>query len=436
MARLPSHLQATLDALQAKATDGVCQISLAELSQTLSVSQRTVRRRLRSLEELGYLHTQHVPGQPSIYRLTPGDQDSASSLSRRRSPFRSLSCFFRIPRRPLSRITQPVRRLFTSGSQPATERWRNDKFASAQTVGRQDILNLLQENIAKERHSLLVGPLGIGKSHILRHLATDLSTMYAERPTTNAGDVHPSSLVVGHCLYLEHISPLKPALMELARKLHKDGHLDVEGIEARYMEWEDVRKKLASLRVHQLANLVTTAMKDQGYVLLLDHLERVTPTMLPHLESLMHVALVIGATDELKATTQRLWWSFEHIEVPPLAHEEARQLLWQVADRSKIEHPQLFETRVLQQAKGNPLAIVTMAGKARTATLSVGEIRGLQHGAGTRYVSLTPLLLFLGALIVAVRFVALGLNDRDLYILAGLGYAFFFVLRHFIYRID
>jgi len=319
-------------------------------------------------------------------------------------------------------------------------------------VGRQDILDLLWENITKGRHSLLVGPLGIGKSHLLRHLAASPVTADGEPQTTkltllatadrgpptaaSPDDGGRPSAVRGRFLYLEHISPLKPALIELARRLHADGNLEVEGIEARYMEWEDVRKKLASLRVHQLANLVTAAMKDQGYVLLLDHLERVTPTMLPHLESLMHVALVIGATDELKAATQRLWWAFERIEVPPLAQEEARQLLWQVADRSKIEHPQLFETRVLQQAKGNPLAIVTMAGKARTAALSVGEIRGLQHGAGTRYVSLTPLLLLLGALIVAARFVALGLNDRDLYILAGLGYAFFFFVRHFIYRID
>jgi len=91
---------------------------------------------------------------------------------------------------------------------------------------------------------------------------------------------------------------------------------------------------------------------------------------------------------------------------------------------------------VLQQAGGNPLAIITMAGKARTAELSAQEIRGLQHGAGTRYIPLTPALMLIGAVIVAARFVALGLNDRDLYVLAGLGYAFFFVMRYFIYRID
>ncbi len=108
------------------------------------------------------------------------------------------------------------------------------------------------------------------------------------------------------CLYLEHISPIKPALLNLAQLLHQDGALEVEGIETRYMEWEDVRRKLVPRRVSELAQLVTGCMQDQGYTLVLDHLERVTPTMLPHLDALMEVALIIGATDELRPQAQRL----------------------------------------------------------------------------------------------------------------------------------
>jgi hypothetical protein len=281
-------------------------------------------------------------------------------------------------------------------------------------VGRQEILATLRENVAKRRPTLLVGPLGIGKSHILREFRAG-----AER-----------------CLYLEHISPIKPALLNLAQLLHQGGALEVEGIEAKYMEWEDVRKRIAPRRINQLTELVMECMQDQDYILILDHLERVTPTMLPHLDALMGVALVIGAADELRSQAQRLWWAFERIEVPPLAKDEARRLLWQVAELDRVKNPQLFETRVLQQSGGNPLAIITMAARARTAALSDREIRGLQHGAGTRYVALTPILLILGALVVATRFVALGLNDRDLYVLAGLGYASFSILRYFVYRLD
>jgi hypothetical protein len=364
----------------------------------MGVSGRTVRRRLMCLEALGYLRIERLPGRPSTYRLTPKGQ----GLSGIGGLLRRLTLTVgRPPSAALGLTTSGGS--FPVGSGPVTT-----------TVGRQEILAALGESSAKRRPALLVDPLGIGKSHILRDFSA-----FTER-----------------CLYLEHISPIKPALLNLAQLLHQDGALEIEGIEARYMEWEDVRKRIAPRRINQLAELVMECMQDQDYILILDHLERVTPTMLPHLDTLMGVALVIGAADELRSQAQRLWWAFERIEVPPLAREEARRLLWQVAELDRVKKPQLFETRVLQQSGGNPLAIITMAARARTAALSDREIRGLQHGAGTRYVALTPILLVLGALVVATRFVALGLNDRDLYVLAGLGYASFSILRYFIYRLD
>jgi DNA-binding transcriptional ArsR family regulator len=394
MARLPQKLQAALDAVCASAAAGECSASLAELARPLGVSGRTMRRRLMRLEARGYLRIERLSGRPSVYRLTPKGQ----GLSGTRGFLRRL--FAR-----KSRGDSPLLPCTSAPLPPSP---------LAQTVGRQEILATLRENVAKRRPTLLVGPLGIGKSHILREFRAG-----AER-----------------CLYLEHISPIKPALLNLAQLLHQGGALEVEGIEAKYMEWEDVRKRIAPRRINQLTELVMECMQDQDYILILDHLERVTPTMLPHLDALMGVALVIGAADELRSQAQRLWWAFERIEVPPLAKDEARRLLWQVAELDRVKNPQLFETRVLQQSGGNPLAIITMAARARTAALSDREIRGLQHGAGTRYVALTPILLILGALVVATRFVALGLNDRDLYVLAGLGYASFSILRYFVYRLD
>ena len=188
MATLPRKLQAALDAVRASADDGECSASLAELARPLGVSGRTMRRRLQRLEELGYLRIERLPGRPSIYRLTPKGQGlggigglllswGARVLGSRGAPLS---------------LRSPA---------PLLKQW-----------GAEEILATLQENVAKRRPTLLVGPLGIGKSHILREFSAG-----AER-----------------CLYLEHISPIKPALLNLAGLLHQDGALEVEGIEANY----------------------------------------------------------------------------------------------------------------------------------------------------------------------------------------------------------
>jgi len=459
MSDLSRNLQAALELIRADATDGECRAPLGKLGAQLGVSARTMRRYVIRLEELGYLRIQRLPGQPSVYRLTAKGQRRWKfgfriwNFGLGIGPFRnpqSETC----PEPSRRACPEPSRRIHNPQSQTETP--------PIVTVGREEIFAALQASVAKKRPALLVGPPGIGKSHILRQFASDLGRKNggAEVPSTLKGPQDPKGLSGAKeqeqrenskseirnaalssskgpkCLYLERTTPIKLALLNLARFLHQDGILEVEGIEAGYMDWEDVARKLTRLRINELIGVVTESMGDRDYVLILDHLEAVTPTMLPQVDALMGVALVIGATDELKDSLWRLWWAFERIEVPPLSREQARELLWQVADRNKIENPQLFETRVLQQAGGNPLAIITMATKARTAELSAQEIRGLQHGAGTRYVPLTPVLLLVGALIVAARFVALGLDDRDMYILAGFGYAFFFFLRYFIYRAD
>lgn len=432
MTGLPKHLQATFDTLQAHASDGTCQMSQAELALARDLARQTISRHLRELERLGHVSIHRRPGQPSVYQLTNDRR------SKRRRIIDALRQFMPWGQRSGERSAS------ASASQPS-----DPPTQSVELVGREDILSTLQENVAKGQHTLLVGPLGIGKSHLLHHFATTLeqgSTEAREQGSWGAegpgstgesspSPQHPGTPAPQH-IYLEHVSPIKPALLGLAEQLHADGVLEVEGIEATYLAWDDVRKKLTPLRVNQLAELVIGCMKHQDYVLVLDHLERVTPTMLPHLNALLDVAVIVAAADELKSSAQRLWWSFDRIEVPPLTNQQARDLLWQVADPDRIAEPQFFETRVLQQAGGNPLAILTMAAKSHMSDLSAREIRGLHHGAGIDYVPLTPLLMIIGALIVAARFVALGLNDRDLYVLAGLGYAFFFVMRYFIYRVD
>lgn len=81
--------------------------------------------------------------------------------------------------------------------------------------------------------------------------------------------------------------------------------------------------------------------------------------------------------------------------------------------------------------------------QGRPAQRSIKALKGLgipvevALGAGAaaepRYLDMTPMIVVLAALIMGVRYMALGMHDRMLYVLAGLGYALFFVVRSFSY---
>ena len=282
-------------------------------------------------------------------------------------------------------------------------------------IGRQEELEKIEANVAIRQHTLLTGPIGIGKSHLLRHLAGNLKNI----------------------IYVEHIQPIKQVLLFIAEVLHKNGRLKIEGIIAEYLEWQDLKSKAAGLSPSDLLSCVLEGLDGQNYILALDHLEGLLASSAFIVSSLMEKALVLGAANDLKDNDGllRIWWAFDIIELKGLPREESLELLWLFADKERVEDKVMFENKILNHSAGNPLAIIEMAKKTEIVEFdSPGKIRSLHHDAGLKYFDLTPVLLVIGALIIAARFVALGLNDVDTYILAGSAGAFFIILRYYIYR--
>jgi len=282
-------------------------------------------------------------------------------------------------------------------------------------VGRTLEVEKIKENIKDKKNSCLTGDMGIGKTHLLKYATKDIRKL----------------------IYIEHIHPLKTALLEIAQCLHNSGKLAIEGVHAEYLEWRDLKRKVSRLPIAELLNCILEGLANQNYILVLDHLEGLTPSMAFTISCLMDKCLVLGATNNLKKAghLSKIWWRFEHIQVENLNKDEAKTLLWLYADKEKVNDEAMFENKVLTYSCGNPLAIVEMAKRTSCENFDeIQKIRDLRHDAGIRYFDLSPCLLIVGALIVAARFISLGLNDIDGYILAGTSGAFFIVLRFLIYR--
>lgn len=98
----------------------------------------------------------------------------------------------------------------------------------------------------------------------------------------------------------------------------------------------------------------------------------------------------------------------------------------------EIEHvlgPALKGRRVLVQGH--------LAGAGRTAIERLGaEVEELRLEGEKRYIDMTPAIFVVAALAMAVRYVSLGLDDQDLYILAGITFALMYGLRPFFSRMQ
>jgi hypothetical protein len=281
-------------------------------------------------------------------------------------------------------------------------------MAELPVIGRGTERARLLANVARGRHTLLVAPIGAGKTHLLRAVVAELP----------------------QAVYVPRVQPLRLSLLGLCEGLHARGQLFFPDDGAVPGRWAECARLLGRVTVRELTAVVVASLRARSTVLILDQLEAATPAMAPVLEACLDAAIVLGATRDCRPGLQKLWWAFERLDLPPLAREEAKTLLWTAVDPARIPDAALFESIVLEQAAGNPHAIVEMARQVPgEGPVALEAIRALQHGAGLRYLDLTPVLLLIAAGLVATRFVALGLDDRDLYILAGSLGALFFVVR-------
>ena len=78
-----------------------------------------------------------------------------------------------------------------------------------------------------------------------------------------------------------------------------------------------------------------------------------------------------------------------------------------------------------------------LAGTGRTAIERLGAgVEELRLEDERRYIDMTPAIFVFAAVAMAVRYISLGLDDQDLYILAGIFFALMYGLRPFFFKMQ
>jgi hypothetical protein len=97
----------------------------------------------------------------------------------------------------------------------------------------------------------------------------------------------------------------------------------------------------------------------------------------------------------------------------------------------EIEHslrPILKERKVVVEGR--------LPGTGRTVLTRLGaEVEEQRPEDEEHYIDVTPVIFVIAAVVMAIRFVSLGLDDESLYILSGIGFAVFYGLRPFISKL-
>lgn len=334
--------------------------------------------------------------------------------------------------------------------------------AKGDLVGRDDLVAEVVREIKKGKHVLIAGPVGIGKSAVLeaalKRIESRPSEWHQFDPVAHDAGEFPSppvDLVPPQepdrrervLVYLSD-HQAKGQFVQMARRLIETGilrptALDLakryDALPPREIQWAEIRRHVNRLSIRDLTAAIIPALHGfEGRVLVgVDDMTSLTPTQQAFWLAVFEHAQVVTCASARKTGLRKLWWKMKLIEVPALPPEASRALVrGTIARRGMlIESPELYVGHVVKQAGGNPQAIIDMLEESsKERVVDKRQIREMKHQAGIRYADFTPVMIVGGALVVGTRYLAIGLNDTALYVLAGLGAALFLSVRFFMAR--
>jgi len=332
-------------------------------------------------------------------------------------------------------------------------------------IGREDLVEQVAAEIRKGKHVLLTGPIGIGKSAVLEAALgrierrrpereeIDLDEA-AEKPPEPRADPPEAKHRKGRQFVLLYLADhqAKGQFVEMARELLHFGlirpsaldlpkYMDREDPEA--IEWAKIRRSVNRLSIRDLTGAIIPALhahrehSGARVIVAVDDMTRLTPTQQAFWLAVFDCAQVVTCCSEKRPGTKKLWWKMRELAVPALTPEASAEIVRAyIAEKGVlIESPELYVSHVVKQAGGNPQAIADMLDdSAKERLIDKRQIREMRHQAGVRYLDFTPVMIVSGALLIGARYLAIGLGDTALYVLAGLGAAVFLSFRFLMIR--
>ena len=282
-------------------------------------------------------------------------------------------------------------------------------------IGREKEMADLNTLAQKKVNTLILGPMGIGKSHILDNF--------------NLGKIiriddfrYPKKVLAS--LLLELFDGDKEAIMQLL--------LSVE-VKA---EVEKIATKESAKRLSELAIQVT---QPQEYTLIIDDLTDVTKLGVRILEKLKNHFHIIAAARRIKVEQASFLSNFEKLDLKPLSRAESIELVSRLIQPflSRVQDFEALKNRIWEDTEGNPLYIIEMVERlSKESTISVYSTEQIRHTASKQEIDFSiPLVIGISSLFV-LRYLGseLGQNAGAFRLLGGMALVLSFFSRR-IFRV-
>jgi integrase/recombinase XerD len=268
------------------------------------------------------------------------------------------------------------------------------------TVGREFEIKQIEKALEKEISVVLVGAVGVGKSHLL-------NAIRFKKPV----------------LELDDLKDFKKSIINTLLWLFGGDKEQVAAMIFNKVERDAMHNKMSKESIPNLCELLTQVTSKREYYLKIGDIEDITPTVSKALELLKSHFTIITTCRSIKMNNFFIW-DFERIEIKPLNRVESLRLFHRLTDQFDFESVEHARNKIYDTAEGNPKMIVELCQRlSKEDTLIpevVNEICDNYIGRQTKEIDMSFILLIAAGCIMAMRYIGRESHDPDLRMIGGL----------------
>ena len=283
------------------------------------------------------------------------------------------------------------------------------------TIGRNDEIAQITGLINKFCNTILIGPIGIGKSHLIKQIKPE-----------------------GKTLFIDDVCNIKRALVQCLLYLYKNDKKRVFNLLYGKYDLDRLQQHLQRDSITGLTKEIIKITQRHEYLVVIDSVDRITPRGVMALERLKDHFTILTCAREVPLNRTSFLWNFEVLPIKPLTRAHSLSFIQRLSNGLKIEDFILYRNYIYEQSAGNPRAMVELIDRyKKEAIVTPDVIKDIKHIGSRKEYDMSPFVIFtLGGMSI-LRYIAYEIGNPSLKLVGGTAFILLIAsryLNHFLKR--
>lgn len=296
------------------------------------------------------------------------------------------------------------------------------------TIGRNNVLKQLYSNAECGINTVIIGNIGIGKSHLLSAFKDHFQNKSQITPS-------PSGRVGVGLLSIDSTAEIKPTLAQMLLYIYQNDQKAV--YELLYPNYDNTKvlQHISRDTVQNIANKIVSITVKKQYILLIDNIDAITPKATKVLEIFKDHFTIITSARSIAVNRSSFIWNFDIIRLKELDRDSAMKLIQAHSGGIQVQDYNLFRNHIYEQTNGNPRAIGEIINRyKKEPVITNAVIREIRHTGALKEIDCSFGILLFFACVACLRYLNHEVSNASFRVIGGIGLVMLFLSRY-IFRI-